>query len=309
MGKLFQAQEKHMYKRSIPFVLALVGLISALLLIKRSQAPIPDMPTIAVPASNPYVQAVAATGIVEGVHDNVAIGGPVEGLVEKVFVKVWENVEKGQPLFRLDTRELASQIAVDEAHVQVAKAKLVRLQDQYDRLASINDPRAISTDMLKTRENDVLVAEKEVLLAEMQLVHSLNLLNRMTVVAPRSGTVIQSNLLEGEYLSLNAADPAMLLGDLTQMQIRADIDEQNAHEVIHGAHARGYPKSNPDKPLALEFVRIEPYVLPKKSLTGMSDERVDTRVLQVIYRFEPPKNFRIYVGQQVDLFIDAEDHT
>jgi len=295
-----------MYKRSIPFVLAFIGLVSAFLLVKRSQAPIPEAPTVALPSSNPYRHAIAATGIVEGVHNNIFIGAPAEGLVEEIFIQVGQNVEKGTPLFRLDTRELTTQVCIHDAELEVAKAKLLRMQDQYDRLASINDPRAISTDLIKTKENDVLVAEKEVLLAEKRLAHCKTQLEKMTVLAPRKGTIIQNNLLEGEYLFLSSSEPPLLLGDLTELQIRADIDEQNAHQVTHGAKARAYPKSNPDRAISLEFVRIEPYVLPKKSLTGMSDERVDTRVLQVIYRFEPPKDFRLYVGQQVDLFIDAE---
>jgi hypothetical protein len=44
-------------------------------------------------------------------------------------------------------------------------------------------------------------------------------------------------------------------------------------------------------------------VIPKKSLTGGSTERVDTRVLQVIYQFDPP-NRPLYVGQQVDVYIE-----
>src|SRR5258708_40357599 len=54
----------------------------------------------------------------------------------------------------------------------------------------------------------------------------------------------------------------------------------------------------------LKFVRFEPFVLPKKSLTGDSTERVDTRVLQVIYRVERD-DLRLFVGQQMDVFIDA----
>jgi hypothetical protein len=49
-------------------------------------------------------------------------------------------------------------------------------------------------------------------------------------------------------------------------------------------------------------VRIEPYILPKKSLSGESTERVDTRVLQIIFRFQNP-DFPVYVGQQMDVFI------
>ena len=56
--------------------------------------------------------------------------------------------------------------------------------------------------------------------------------------------------------------------------------------------------------MALEFVRFEPYVIPKKSLTGDSTERVDTRVLQVIYRVKN-ENAPLYVGQQMDVYIDA----
>jgi hypothetical protein len=46
-------------------------------------------------------------------------------------------------------------------------------------------------------------------------------------------------------------------------------------------------------------------VIPKVSLTGSSTERVDTRVLQVIYSMKRPENPPLYVGQQVDVFIET----
>jgi hypothetical protein len=52
------------------------------------------------------------------------------------------------------------------------------------------------------------------------------------------------------------------------------------------------------------YIRVEPYVVPKRSLTGDSTERVDTRVLQVIYSFYKGA-LPIYVGQQMDVFIEA----
>ena len=54
----------------------------------------------------------------------------------------------------------------------------------------------------------------------------------------------------------------------------------------------------------LRFVRIDPFVVPKKSLTGESAERVDTRVLQIIYQLDKPVDRPLYVGQQVDVFIE-----
>jgi HlyD family secretion protein len=46
--------------------------------------------------------------------------------------------------------------------------------------------------------------------------------------------------------------------------------------------------------------------VPKKALTGASTERVDTRVLQVLYRFHQRKDFSLYVGQQLDVYIQAQ---
>ena len=64
-----------------------------------------------------------------------------------------------------------------------------------------------------------------------------------------------------------------------------------------------YVKGETKNAIPLRFTRIEPYVIPKKSLTGASTERVDTRVLQVIYQLDPPKR-PLYVGQQVDVYIE-----
>jgi hypothetical protein len=52
----------------------------------------------------------------------------------------------------------------------------------------------------------------------------------------------------------------------------------------------------------LRFVRVEPYLIPKKSLTGDSTERVDTRVMQVLFAIAP--GTKILPGQQLDVFID-----
>ena len=54
----------------------------------------------------------------------------------------------------------------------------------------------------------------------------------------------------------------------------------------------------------MKFVRVEPFVIPKHSLTGESTERVDTRVLQVIYAIDTGGR-KLFAGQQLDVFIDA----
>jgi hypothetical protein len=96
----------------------------------------------------------------------------------------------------------------------------------------------------------------------------------------------------------------MVLGNTDEVQVRADVDEQIAPRIKAGKNATGTIKGEPDRPIKLTFVRIEPLVVPKRSLTGMTAERVDTRVLQVIFRFDNPKDRPVYVGQQMDIYID-----
>ena len=84
---------------------------------------------------------------------------------------------------------------------------------------------------------------------------------------------------------------------------RADVDEQEAWRVKKGAGAVASVRGDSSHRYNLHFVRFEPYVIPKKNLTGDSTERVDTRVLQVIFALE--KNAPVFAGQQMDVFIDG----
>src|SRR5262245_8540095 len=140
------------------FYCAVAGATATAILVVRlnGQSPIKSPPI--EPPSKPFALSVAASGIIEAMSENVAIGVPEAGLVTKVHVKVWDSVEEGQPLFTLDNRELAAQVGINEANVAVAEATVRRLQDQLNRLKRVNDPRAVSEDEVRTREHDVNVA-------------------------------------------------------------------------------------------------------------------------------------------------------
>ena len=99
----------------------------------------------------------------------------------------------------------------------------------------------------------------------------------------------------------------MVLGDVEKLQVRAEVDEQSAPLVEARQAAFAFLKGTTNS-FPLRFVRIEPYVVPKRSLTGDSLERVDTRVLQVIFEFDRPKH-SLYVGQQVDVFMERKGRT
>ncbi|MFM8721083.1 MAG: efflux RND transporter periplasmic adaptor subunit, partial [Chthoniobacterales bacterium] len=204
-----------------------------------------------------------------------------------------------------------AEIPVLTARLEEAEANLAEKRDQLDRVTKLGSKNVASEEevrrasfqhraaqALQTRAAAELTQGKA-LLAEAQTDLDLTL-----VTAPRDGEILQVNVRAGEYASPNTMTEAILLGDTSTLQLRADVDEDSAWRVRPGAPATAYIKGTRDKPIPLTFVRVEPYILPKKSLTGESTERVDTRVLQVIYTFAMPET-PVYVGQQMDVFIDG----
>lgn len=53
----------------------------------------------------------------------------------------------------------------------------------------------------------------------------------------------------------------------------------------------------------IDFVRVQPFVSPKIELSDQREERVDVRVLPLIFKLEKPKNVNLYPGELVDVYI------
>ncbi len=96
----------------------------------------------------------------------------------------------------------------------------------------------------------------------------------------------------------------MVLGETNPLHVRIDIDENEFDRVALGSPAIVSPRGNAGRRIRAGFVRAEPLVTPKRSLTNSSTERVDVRVLQLIYAL-PQEARGFFVGQQVDAYIPA----
>lgn len=285
------------------FWLAIGGITIAIFYMRHANVAEP-MPTLPLPPpEKPVERAIAASGMVEAYGENVRIGVPVSALVVAMKVKVWDRVKRGDLLFQLDDRELQAQRLVEEAGLLEREAAVARVSEQLRRLQSVKDPRSVSREEVETKAADLRVVEAQRASAIAAVAQTDLLLGRLSVTAPRDGTILQVRIRAGEFVQAGAIDPPVIMGDLDYFQIRADIDEQLAPRVTEGAPATGYLKGETGRPLPLEFVRIEPFVIPKVSLTGASNERVDTRVLQVIYRIKAGPGLQLYPGQQMDLYL------
>jgi HlyD family secretion protein len=310
-----------MKKFILPFIAlaaATFGVISIVRSQPRREATTPPSP----PSVSPYQHTVAAVGLVETSTENIAIGTPLSDVVREVFVKVGQAVKTGEPLFRLDDRHLRAELAMRQADLRVADSQVevnaAMLDDTTRHLTfaeSLKNKNAISAEDLARRQSEVATARArldaaraQVAAAAAQIRFAETQIERSTVRAPMDGEVLQVKIHSGEFASAGVtATPLILLGRLKPLHIRVDVDEHEAWRVRPQARATASVRGNPDLKATLTFVRFEPFVIPKKSLTGDSTERVDTRVLQVIYRLEND-TLPLFVGQQMDVFIDAAEH-
>ena len=274
---------------------------------------------VSPPPASSFTDTVAAVGLIEASTEHISVGTPLSGVVTEVLVSLNQSVRAGTPLFRLDTRALQASLAVHESQLTAARARQATAQcqvedlnDRLERSLKLRSSTVISEDelirtrfALKVSQARVVEAQAEVAVAEASAASVRTEIARSTILAPMDATVLQLKIRPGEFAAAGApTSPLILLGNLSPLHLRVDIDEHEAWRVQPGTRAKGHVRGNADLASPLSFVRFEPFVIPKRSLTGDSIERVDTRVLQAIYRLDRT-DLRLYAGQQMDVFIEA----
>jgi multidrug efflux pump subunit AcrA (membrane-fusion protein) len=204
----------------------------------------------------------------------------------KIVLARWERVEDRTAVSPDELREAKLNVQLNEARVRAADADLALLK-------------------AGTWKPDIAIAEAEVASAEARVKAAQTNLDRLTVRAPVDGRLLQVKIRPGEFATIGVLQtPLMMIGKTDTLHVRVDVDENEATRVKPDAAAVAFLRGNNAMKAPLKFVRIEPYIVPKRSLTGDTTERVDTRVLQVLYEFDPGV-LPAYVGQQVDVYIEA----
>jgi len=288
-------------------VVALAALVFGVISIVQSQPRREVTTPPSPPPVSSYAQTVAAVGLVETSTENIAVGTEIAGVITKIYVDVGNRVKAGDPLFSIDSRATRAELATGHAAVQVAEAALAEAKYQLELGQRLTNQRVLSVEENKNRGFAAQKAEAQLAQARAQLKSTETDLERLTVRAPVDGQVLQVKVHLGEFAPTGALPtPLILLGSVDKLHVRVDVEEHEAWRVLPEARAAASVRGNSNLKAPLTFVRFEPFVVPKKSLTGDSTERVDTRVLQVIYRIED-NNLPLFVGQQMDVFIDASN--
>lgn len=295
-----------MYKKYILPLIALIGAVFALFVVYHSNKK-PPVPAIAFPPPvPPYIYSVAGAGKIEAASEDIFIGTPFNELIEEVYVKAGDKVKEKSPLFRLDIRALKAEL--NEAHKQklVAKSQMENEEKQFSFYKDLKDKNAVSQSDYETQYYSFQVALDEYQKADAVVKRVLTDIEKSTITAPINGTVLQIKARVGQVAEKNpfTEQPLMVFGNTDIYHIRVDIDEEDSWRIVKNRPATAFVRGNSSISIPLEFLYIEPYVIPKTSLTGENQERVDTRVLQVIYSFNRD-NYPVYIGQVLDVYIEA----
>jgi HlyD family secretion protein len=314
-------------------LLAVVGVAAAIAMVIEGNRTGPVAQPVTQPAKAPYSSYIFGPGIVESSTENIAVGTPVSGIVTAIYVKWGDRVKTGDPLFKVDTRDLDAQLLPGNAKVKEVEAQLLpansKVSEVQATLAKAENRLkvgeglelgvSISAEELANRRFDVAIdkatlasaqgqvdqIKAQIASAEAQVGQIKAQIELHTIRAPVRGRILQMKTRLGEYAQTGAlSTPLMVLGDDTTLHVRVDIDENDAWKFQPCAAAVASLRGNPELKAPLQYVRTDPDVIPKVLLTGDATQRTDTRVLQVVYSFDPG-SLPAYVGQLTDVFIEA----
>lgn len=289
-----------LFKNSKLTLVAILALSFALYSVFSRKSTPPAAP-IASPPTASYTHSIAGIGIVEPENEVISIGTELNGVVRKVCVKEGASVKEGDPLFVLDQRDIDAQIETYRAARDAAIAQKEEALSQFETVQNLLESQAVSKDEYNRRKYTLQNAKATLKQRIAQLNQTLTTKERLVIRAPRSGEILSVDIRPGES-TIGITTPLIRMGETKKLHLRVEIDEQYASLLSKKSPATASPRGLNTQKVALKWIRIEPYIKPKTNL-AVGGQKVDTRIIEVIYEIEPGTT-PLYVGQQMDISIE-----
>jgi multidrug resistance efflux pump len=258
-------------------------------------------------------------GVIEPAGEAIALALPVGGVVSVLRVKPGDRVRAGDVLLILDGREAEGELALRETAQTSARRSLETAAAEQREKAALfemyraleGSPALVPEELLRRQSaSEQAQAKVAAALAAIDEAKAAAALartksNRLSLRAPTDGLVLQVRARPGEWVQPGAAGTVpVTMARQAPLQVRVDIDEADVGRLVDGVDATVVARGGSTTPVQARFIRAEPLLTPKRSLSNASDERVDTRVLQLLFEL-PSTATSLRVGQQVDAFIAA----
>lgn len=230
-----------------------------------------------------------------------------------------EKVLAGINPYEIEAKKNAQQVsALDAEYARRKLERVERLQsnkfaseDEHD-LANTNaklkqaDSRRLAAETRYlthfVRDVDKQLAAAQVAVAEAQFEAAKQRLAETYLLAPINGTVLEKILRVGEStFSVGSPEPALLLGDLSKLRVRAEIDENYALSLREGQKAVIFGRGLGDKEIPARVVLVKKIMGKKTVFAKTATERKDIDVIQAF--IEPDAPMEVPVGLEVNVKI------
>lgn len=160
-----------------------------------------------------------------------------------------------------------------------------RRQAEADR-ASLAAARARELGGRSGRREDVLVATAQLRAAEARRDQARAALERLRIVAPVGGEILEIRNRVGEYVVPSPTEPLVVLGDTSRLRARLDVDERDVARVQLGAEAIVRVDAFPGRDFRGRVVELGQRMGRKVLRTDEPTERIDTKILETVVELE-----------------------
>ena len=189
--------------------------------------------------------------------------------------------------------------AASDATLEAARAGLARAQDRQRQQKA--ELRRIEADPGTPLPNFV---DGQVNVTRAEAAAAAAAIERLTIRAPISGTVLQINAKPGELAAPANAQPLLIIGDVSALRVRAELDERDVGEVKIGQSAVIRADAFRGREFAGKVSFIAPIVEPGRISARGQRNVTDVDVVEVLVDLAQPNP--LAVGMKVDVYFQPD---
>ena len=215
--------------------------------------------------------SVSSSGVVEPLAI-VEVKSKASGEVLNVKVEVGDLVDAGMLLVHIDPRTVSNDLAQREAELTAALSRREIAKSQMERAESLLAKGTFTQIDLEQAALDLANSESDVVSGQVSVENARIAVDDTDVRAPITGTVIQKPVERGQVISSPTRDvaggsPLMQMADLSEVQIRALIDETDIGKIRPGMGATVLVAAYPNQPFPGDVIKIEPQAVIEQNVT------------------------------------------
>lgn len=214
---------------------------------------------------------------------NVEIRPQVSGYLEKIFIQDGSWVSKGQPLFRINSREYSEYSQGADANVLAAKAAIEKAQVEVERLQPLVENKVISEVQLKTARANLHAAEASYAQAVSGKGSADITLGYTLITAPVSGYVGHINYKQGSLIGKGEQLPLTVLSEINNVHAYFSLSESDFFRFFAGVEGKSIEEKIKNIP-AVELQLPDQSIYSQKGKIELVQGQFDRSLGSIAFR-------------------------